>query len=405
MTASPVLGVLGARQHGKTMLTLGLLLRLMVREKASVFPDISGAVQRFDQYPYQTFAPQWQRCQTTRFSSILVDCPQWQGWLMGGALPALDGAVLVLSSQRGIEDQTREALVFLRQTCLGWLVVFLNHPAGADPEALDRLELEARQALHIFEIPGDDIHFVRGDALTAFSCKGSDDVACRPLDELAALLPTIQPRFHDPEAPLLLPAVSGHTSYWRINPETRRQEQSPLDEQRCNLLGRLQQGRLRVGDEVALTLSGQGESILRVSSLSAFGESLSEAGPGDCLKVELAASPRLLDFRLPDFRPNAIVAAPGQFRFRQRLRARFTLFRTDERGRRSLRSGSKPLFWIGCAQSKGLVTLDERRSLLVGEEGTGTVELERGCYLIAGQTFACRHKRGALAAGEITELP
>src|SRR6202165_4128912 len=80
----------------------------------------------------------------------------------------MDGAILVVSAADGPMPQTREHILLARQVGVPYLVVFLNKVDMVDdPELLDLVELEVRELLTKYEVPGDDIPIVHGSALKA----------------------------------------------------------------------------------------------------------------------------------------------------------------------------------------------------------------------------------------------
>ena len=53
-----------------------------------------------------------------------------------------------------------------------------------DPELLELVELEVRELLSSYEFPGDDIPIITGSALKAMESEGTDDEACKCIDDL-----------------------------------------------------------------------------------------------------------------------------------------------------------------------------------------------------------------------------
>src|SRR5690606_14569495 len=80
----------------------------------------------------------------------------------------MDGAILVVAATDGPMPQTREHILLARQVGVPSIVVFMNKvDAVEDPELLDLVELEARELLSKYELPGDAVPVIRGSALKA----------------------------------------------------------------------------------------------------------------------------------------------------------------------------------------------------------------------------------------------
>src|SRR5437899_2246659 len=80
----------------------------------------------------------------------------------------MDGAILVVAANDGPMPQTREHVLLARQVNVPYLVVFMNKVDMVDdPELLDLVELEVRELLKKYQVPGDAIPVVRGSTLGA----------------------------------------------------------------------------------------------------------------------------------------------------------------------------------------------------------------------------------------------
>src|SRR5437879_9914589 len=85
----------------------------------------------------------------------------------------MDGAILVVAATDGPMPQTREHVLLARQVGVPYIVVALNKcDAVDDPELLDLVELEVRELLKSYQLPGDKVPVVRLSALVVL--KGED---------------------------------------------------------------------------------------------------------------------------------------------------------------------------------------------------------------------------------------
>jgi elongation factor Tu len=317
------------------------------------------------------------------------------------ALAALDGVVLVVAADRGIETRTRESLLLARQAGVRSVVVFLSRTdQAAGHEAVDRVELAVRHLLNQLEYPGDDIPVLRGDALAAFRSAGQDEEVWRPIEGLVGALDmTVRVEPGDPEAPLLIPVGRGGSlNPWNGEPATPRSK-------RIHIHGRVVEGRVEVGQEVDLVCIAPRPVGLVVHEIAVFDQFRQKVGPGHTVRLILVAPSWYGDHRLPDVSPAGFIAAPGSAAPKQLFRALLTVTdRGEGLGGRSLRLGMAPSFWIGTARSRGRIVVAPGRSVPAGTTGYVTVQLEWPCYLREGQFFACRHRNAVIAHGSIEKV-
>jgi elongation factor Tu len=396
-TTSPplVVGILGASKHGKSTLAAALLLRLAARREAEVVP----ALEIYEDGVHSPPHPVWYRARYAGSTLLVVDCPSTRSEWPVAVLPALDGAVLVVSAARGIERPTCEILLLARQAGIRCVVGYLSTDVSSEP-AVDRVERDARRLLHELEYPGDDIPFVWGDSRQTLLWNGRDNTACRPTDDLLwALGQSLRFQGGDPDAPLLLAVGRGTRTFLNSTEELFWDAPPPIADQRCLLYGRLTQGKLRVGEVVEL-VTREGRAAMRVVSLAAFGEALTEAGPGEAIEVVLAALAGFAGPLLPAVHAGAVVSAPGLVQFHRRFRARLTML--PGKDSTALRPESRPRFFIGTSAWRGEVGLPGQ-ALHPGETALVEVTLEEPCRLATGQSFACHH-HSFLAYGDIEEV-
>src|SRR5699024_4153652 len=80
----------------------------------------------------------------------------------------MDGAILVVSSADGPMPQTREHILLSKNVGVPSIVVFLNKVDMVDDEELlELVEMEVRELLSEYDLPGDDIPVVSSSALKA----------------------------------------------------------------------------------------------------------------------------------------------------------------------------------------------------------------------------------------------
>ena len=94
-----------------------------------------------------------------------MDCPGHADYIKNMITGAaqMDGAILVVSADRGPMPQTREHVLLARQVDVPHIVVFLNKCDKVDdPELIDLVEMEVRDLLNEYQFPGDKTPVIRG---------------------------------------------------------------------------------------------------------------------------------------------------------------------------------------------------------------------------------------------------
>src|SRR3989441_6170290 len=153
-------GTIGHIDHGKTTLTAAITKVLAEKGGAEFVP-----FDKIDNAPEEkargiTIATSHVEYSTDNRHYAHVDCPGHADYVKNMITGAaqMDGAVLVVSAADGPMPQTREHILLARQVGGPYIVVFLNKADKVDDkELLDLVELEARELLAKYEVPGDEI--------------------------------------------------------------------------------------------------------------------------------------------------------------------------------------------------------------------------------------------------------
>src|SRR2546421_12102436 len=166
------IGTMGHIDHGKTTLTAAITKTL-----AEKFPDVNSftAFDQIDKAPEGkargiTISIAHVEYQTGKRHYAHVDMPGHADYIKNMITGAaqIDGAILVVSAADGPMPQTREHVLLARQVGVPYIVVALNKADMVDDEELlDLVELEVRELLSEYEIPGDDTPVIRVSALKA----------------------------------------------------------------------------------------------------------------------------------------------------------------------------------------------------------------------------------------------
>jgi elongation factor Tu len=162
------IGTIGHVDHGKTTLTAAITTVLAEKgwsEKKS-FDSIDNAPEEKERGI--TINTSHIEYQTAGRHYAHVDCPGHADYVKNMITGAaqMDGAILVVAATDGPMPQTREHILLASQVGVPRMVVFMNKvDLVDDPELLDLVEMEIRDALSARGFDGDNTPVIRGSAL------------------------------------------------------------------------------------------------------------------------------------------------------------------------------------------------------------------------------------------------
>ena len=287
------IGVLGAPESGKTTLAQALAARALHRR--------GRPIPRRRPSARLLAPPAVVEMETPSRRYRLLD---WRGEAecVRGMLDRVGGwagAVLVVPAAAETIGPLRRYVWLARQVGVPEILVFLSRAEDAAPARLEWLEAEVRRLLHAEGFPGDEAPVLAGDAWSALCSGGKSDAVCRPIDDVLAALDL---RLRPPT-----PAVD---KPFRMTVE----EVSFLRRGLFTVAaGRIQQGRVEVGDRIEVAGPPDAAPTPRVVGLRQFHRSLAGAEAGDRVGVMLRR--RLVTHLSPGqllCRPGSL-AAPRQF--------------------------------------------------------------------------------------------
>src|SRR5260370_1743382 len=166
-------GTIGHVDHGKTALTAALtkvsadagLATYVSYDQVAKASESQG---RRDATKILTIATSHVEYATTARHYAHVDCPGHADYVKNMITGAaqMDGAILVVSAGDGPMPQTREHILLARQVGVPYIVVFLNKvDVVDDPELRDLVELEVRDLLTKYQLPGGKVPVARRCAI------------------------------------------------------------------------------------------------------------------------------------------------------------------------------------------------------------------------------------------------
>jgi elongation factor Tu len=381
-------GTIGHIDHGKTTLTAAILAVQAQKglAEAKKYGDIAKGGTKRDETKTVTITSAHVEYETDTRHYAHVDCPGHADYVKNMIVGAaqMDGAVLLISAVDGPMPQTREHVLLARQVGVPHLVVFVNKvDLVSDPDLLDLIEMETRELLTRYGFDGEKVPFIRGNAKGALD-HPDDPKYSACIDELLAALDTHFPApLRDVDKPFLL-SVEGVYSIEGLG---------------TVVTGRVEQGRVTVGDKVEIL--GGGEVIETVvTSVEAFRRPLPSAEAGENVGL------RLRGMKADEVARGQVVVAPKSLRPRARFRAEVYALSKAEGGRHTpFFAGYKPQFFVRTTDATGEVALPEGVEMVMpGDNASIEVNLDRPVVLEVGSRFAIREGGKTVGSGRVSEV-
>ncbi len=382
-------GTIGHIDHGKTTLTAAITRTLAARLPSKInsyipFDDIDKAPE--EKARGITIAVAHVEYETEKRHYAHIDCPGHADYIKNMITGAaqMDGAILVVAAADGVMPQTREHVLLARQVGVPAIVVFLNKvDKQPDEELLEITEEEIRELLSKYEFPGDEVPIIRGSALKALEGDPNGPDA-EPIMELLKAVDEYIPTPERPvDKPFLMPIEDVFSIQGRGTVVT----------------GRVERGRVRVGDEVEIIGFGDVRKTV-VTGVEMFRKVLDEGLAGDnvgCL---------LRGIKKTDVERGMVLAAPGTVTPHKKFRAAVYILTKDEGGRhKPFFSGYRPQFYIRTTDVTGTIKLpDDVQMAKPGDRLTFDVELLSPIALEKGQRFAIREGGRTVGQGVVDEI-
>lgn len=380
-------GTIGHVDHGKTTLTAAItkVLSDEGKAKAIAFDEIDKAPE--EKKRGITIATAHVEYETTKRHYAHVDCPGHADYVKNMITGAaqMDGGILVVSAPDGPMPQTKEHILLARQVGVPSLVCFLNKvDAVDDPELLELVELELRELLSFYKFPGDEIPIVRGSALSAL--QGTNDeigknAILKLMEAVDDYIPTPE---RQKEKAFLMPIEDVFSIAGRGTVAT----------------GRVEQGTIKVGEEVEIMGLMQGSKKTTVTGVEMFKKSLDHGEAGDNVGLLLRGISRT------DIQRGQVIAKPGSVKTYTKFEAEIYVLTKDEGGRHTaFFSNYRPQFYLRTADVTGKVDLPESvKMVMPGDNVTAAFELITPVVLEPGQRFALREGGRTVGAGVVSKV-
>ncbi len=379
-------GTIGHVDHGKTTLTAAITHVLSKRGLAEMkgFDDIDNAPEERERgITIQTAHVEYE---TDNRHYAHVDCPGHADYIKNMITGAaqMDGAILVVSAADGPMPQTREHVLLARQVNVPSMVVFMNKTDQVDDdELIELVEFELRDLLNEYEFPGDDTPIIKGSALKALASDGiGEDVQC--INELLDAVDSFIPMpLRAIDKPFLMPIEDVFSITGRGTVGT----------------GRVEQGVIKVGDEVELIGMGAHEKTV-VTGVEMFRKLLDSGEAGDNLGLLLRGIDK--DW----LRRGMVAAKPGSITPHTKFKAKVYVLKKEEGGRHTpFFNNYRPQFYFRTTDVTGSCQLPAGVEMVMpGDHVTMEITLITPIAMDQELRFAIREGGHTVGAGVVVEV-
>jgi len=380
------IGTMGHIDHGKTTLTAAITKVL-----SEANPNVQAmAFDQIDKAPEEkergiTIAIAHVEYETENRHYAHVDMPGHADYIKNMITGAaqIDGAILVVSAADGPMPQTREHVLLARQVNVPYIVVALNKADMVDDEELlDLVELEVRELLTEYEYPGDDTPITRLSALKAL--EGDADAAAQVLELMKTVDEYIPEPERDTDKPFLMPIEDVFTITGRGTVVT----------------GRVEQGALKVGEEIEIVGIEEKTSKTVVTGIEMFRKMLDDAQAGDNAGILLRGTKK------DEVQRGQVLAKPGSVTPHTKFNSQVYILSKDEGGRHTpFFNNYRPQFYFRTTDVTGSIKLPEGTEMVMpGDNTEMEVELIQPIAMDEGLRFAIREGGRTVGAGRVVKI-
>ena len=381
------IGTIGHVDHGKTTLTAAITKTLSVRVEGNAAVDF----ENIDKAPEErergiTISTAHVEYETEKRHYAHVDCPGHADYVKNMITGAaqMDGAILVVAATDGVMAQTKEHILLSRQVGVPYIVVFMNKcDMVDDEELLELVEMEIRELLNEYEVPGDDTPVIQGSALKAL-----EDPMGPWGDKIMELMDTVDSYIPDPQRdtdkPFLMPVEDVFSITGRGTVAT----------------GRVERGVLHVSDEVEIVGIHEDVKKTVVTGIEMFRKLLDEAQAGDNIGALLRGVQRT------EIERGQVLIKPGSVTCHKKFTAQVYVLTKDEGGRHTpFFNNYRPQFYFRTTDVTGVCELPEGTEMCMpGDHVTMTVELIHPVAMEEGLGFAIREGGRTVGSGKVATI-
>ena len=378
-------GTIGHVDHGKTTLTAAITTVLAKKgfAEASNYAAIDNAPEERERGITINTSHVEYSTETRHYAH--VDCPGHADYVKNMITGAaqMDGAILVVSAADGPMPQTREHILLSRQVGVPYIVVFLNKVDMVDDEELlELVEMEVRDLLTEYDVPGDDVPVIAGSALRAL--EGDESYEEKILELMAAVDEYIPTPPRDTDKPFMMPIEDVFSITGRGTVAT----------------GRVERGQVRVGDEVEIVGIAEETKKTVVTGVEMFRKLLDYAEAGDNVGALLRGVTR------EQIQRGQVLAKPGSITPHTTFTAEIYVLSKEEGGRHTpFFTNYRPQFYFCTTDVTGVCNLPEGVEMVMpGDNVTMTIELIHPIAIEEGTKFSIREGGRTVGAGVVASI-
>ena len=384
------IGTIGHVDHGKTTLTAAITKYLSLKGQAQF-----EAYDMIDKAPEErergiTINTAHVEYETDKRHYAHVDCPGHADYIKNRITGAaqMDGAILVIAGTDGPMAQTKEHILLARQVGVPAIVVFMNKvdQMDGDEEMIELVEMEIRETLSKYEVPGDEIPIIKGSALKALEAPNDpDDPAYDCIKELMDAVDNYIPTpERKSDLPFLMPVEDVFTITGRGTVAT----------------GRVERGQLRTSDEVEIIGLTEERKKTVVTGIEMFRKILDYAEAGDNIGALLRGIQRT------EIERGQVLCKPGSIHPHTKFRGQVYILKKEEGGRHTpFFNNYRPQFYFRTTDVTGVITLPEGTEMCMpGDNVEMDVELITEIAIEEGLRFAIREGGRTVGSGVVTKI-
>ena len=378
-------GTIGHVDHGKTTLTAAITM--VLAEKMG-----SGDVKAYDEIdaaPEEkergiTISTAHVEYETDNRHYAHVDCPGHADYVKNMITGAaqMDGAILVVSAADGPMPQTREHILLARQVGVPAICVYLNKTDQVDDEELlELVEMEIRELLGQYEVPGDDIPIVKGSALKAIEGDAGHK------ESILKLMEAVDSYIPEPERPVdkdfLMPVEDVFSIEGRGTVAT----------------GRVERGIIKKMEEVEI-IGIKDTQKTTITDIEMFRKLLDEGRAGDNVGLLVRG------VKKEEIERGQVIAKPGSVTPHTKFEAEVYVLSKDEGGRHTpFFSNYRPQFYFRTTDVTGSIVLPDGVDMVMpGDNITLNVELITPIAMEETMRFAIREGGRTVGAGRVAKI-
>ena len=381
------IGTIGHVDHGKTTLTAAITKTLSERVAGNAAVDF----ENIDKAPEErergiTISTAHVEYETDNRHYAHVDCPGHADYVKNMITGAaqMGGAILVVAATDGVMAQTKEHILLSRQVGVPYIVVFMNKcDMVDDEELLELVDMEIRELLNEYEVPGDDTPIIQGSALKAL-----EDPSGEWGDKIMELMAAVDEWIPDPQRatdqPFLMPVEDVFTITGRGTVAT----------------GRVERGVLHLNEEVEIVGIKEETRKTVVTGIEMFRKLLDEAQAGDNIGALLRGVQRT------EIERGQVLSKPGSVTCHKKFTAQVYVLTKDEGGRHTpFFNNYRPQFYFRTTDVTGVINLPAGTEMCMpGDNVEMTIELIHPIAMEQGLTFAIREGGRTVGSGRVATI-